>query len=90
MDTTLDRIKVQLGTTEEESARTTQGLPPRPLQGGRPNNGFDMREVTCYRCGIKGHMSCDCPQQNWNRRGNSRRNSNFRGRGRGSQQQLNY
>jgi hypothetical protein len=35
-------------------------------------------------------MSHDCPQQNWNRRGNSHGNSNFRGRGRGSQQRLNY
>jgi hypothetical protein len=66
MDTTPDRIKVRLGTMEESTC-IARGLLFQPPQGRRPNNSFDMREVTCYHCGNKGHMSRDCPQQNWNR-----------------------
>src|SRR5882757_6268736 len=32
----------------------------------------DLRDVTCYSCGKKGHLSRNCSQHSWNRQSNRR------------------
>src|SRR6266702_876296 len=32
----------------------------------------DLREVECYTCRKKGHLSCNCPQHTWNKPHESR------------------
>ena len=35
--------------------------------GVRRGGRTDFREVTCYTCGKRGHISCQCQQHSWNR-----------------------
>ena len=72
MDTSPGQVRARLNTTSPivpalGGLAPTWGL-PTPRGGGR-GNGFDIRTVTCYCCGNKGHFSQDCPQQTWNHSG---------------------
>ena len=85
MDTSADRVRARLAGAEEVLERRQPGSypprnPPFPPRGG-PRQGFqqgnhrpqrDLRDVTCYTCNRKGHLSRNCPQHNWNRQPNRR------------------
>ena len=78
MDTSADRTRARLADAEEVLERYSQNNPgsyqaPRGQftpQGGamgvRRGGRTDFREVTCYTCGKKGHISRQCQQHVWN------------------------
>jgi len=80
MDTSAGRTRGRVTGSEEMNPATMPrgGYIPRGgyLQrgrGGRPTR--DLREVECYTCHKKGHLSRNCPQHTWNQsRGERQRN----------------
>ena len=78
MDTSADHMRARLTDAEEVLERYGQNnagpyQAPRgqyPPRGGtmraRRGNRTDFREVTCYTCGKKGHISRQCQQHVWN------------------------
>src|SRR5258708_6286286 len=70
MDTSADCTRVRLANAEYVLARDQQRNPhpPFPPRGGamgiRRGPHTDLREVVCYSCGRKGHISHQCPS--WN------------------------
>jgi len=79
MDTSAGRTRGRVTGSEEMNPATM------PCRGYIPRGGFmqgnrgggrqrDLREVECYTCHKKGHLSCNCPQHTWNRPGNNQRN----------------
>src|SRR5258708_7100900 len=71
MDTSADRTRVCLANAEYVLAHDQQRnpRPPFPPRGGamgtRRGPRTDLREVVCYSCGRKGHISRQCPS--WNK-----------------------
>ncbi len=70
MDTSAGRTRGHVAGSEEmdPSAVPRGGYLQRGCGGGRMR---DLREVECYTCHKKGHLSCNCPQHTWNRPNNS-------------------
>ncbi len=75
MDTSAGRTRGRIAGSEEMNLNTM------PRGGYIPQGGFlqrgwgggrsrDLREVECYTCHKKGHLSCNCPQHTWNRTNN--------------------
>jgi hypothetical protein len=67
MDTSADRGRTRGRLAQAEEVLAQQSCPPNPPF--KPREGFlwqrqplDYREVTCYNCQCKGHISCNCPQ----------------------------
>ena len=60
MDTSADRSRAQLAGSEEIDYTQPPYSPPNRGRGrgGRPNG----RDITCYNCGKKGHISRNCYQ----------------------------
>jgi hypothetical protein len=70
MDTSADRARARgrLAHAEEAIAQSKYNMPP-PRPPFAPREGFlrrrqppDLRDVTCYNCQKKGHLSRNCPQ----------------------------
>src|SRR6266702_6343831 len=79
MDTSTGRTRGCVVGSEEMNPATM------PHGGYVPRGGFmqgnqgggrqrDLREVECYTCHKKGHLSHNCPQHTWNRPNNNPRN----------------
>ena len=73
MDTSAGRTRGRVAGSEDTNpARMRGGYMPRggfmQRQGGRQR---DLREVECYTCHKKGHLSRNCPQHTWNTRRNN-------------------
>jgi len=74
MDTSAGRTRGRIAGSEEINPATM------PRGGYVPRGGFtrrgarDLREVECYTCHKKGHLSRNCPQHTWNQ-SNNRQNS---------------
>jgi len=79
MDTSAGRTRGRVAGSEEMNPATM------PRGGYIPQGGFmqgnrgggrqrDLREVECYTCHKKGHLSRNCPQHTWNRPNNNQRN----------------
>jgi len=73
MDTSAGRTRGRVAGSEETNpANMRGGYIPRggfmQRQGGRQR---DLREVECYTCHKKGHLSRNCPQHTWNTRRNN-------------------
>jgi len=71
MDTSAGRTRGRVTGSEEMNPATMPrgGYNPRGGymqrgRGGRPTR--DLREVECYTCHKKGHLSRNCPQHTWN------------------------
>src|SRR6266702_7140230 len=82
MDTTTGRTRGCVAGSEEVNPATM------PCGGYTPRGGYlqrghgggmtrDLREVECYTCHKKGHLSCNCPQHTWNQSINSGRQRNW-------------
>ena len=81
MDTSADQTQAWLANAEnilERYNRSNTGVYQAPRgqfipQGGamgvRRGGRTDFREVTCYTCGKKGHISHQCQQHVWNQPG---------------------
>src|SRR6266702_214291 len=77
MDTSAGRTRERVTGSEEMNPATMPrggyiprgGYMQRRRGGGRTR---DLREVECYTCRKKGHMSRNCPQHTWNRPNESR------------------
>ncbi len=75
MDTSAGRTRGRIAGSEEVNLATMTsntyaprgGFLQRGRGGGRQR---DLREVECYTCHQKGHLSCNCPQHTWNRTNN--------------------
>ncbi len=80
MDTSAGRTRGRVTGSEEMNPATMPrgGYNPRGgyLQRGRGGGMTrDLREVECYTCHKKGHLSRNCPQHTWNQpRGERQRN----------------
>ncbi len=77
MDTSAGRTRGRVTGSEEMNPATMPrgGYIPRGgyMQRGRGGGRTrDLREVECYTCRKKGHMSRNCPQHTWNRPNESR------------------
>ncbi len=78
MDTSAGRTRGRIAGSEEMNPATMPrggyipqgGFIQRGRGGGRPK---DLREVECYTCHKKGHLSHNCPQHTWNRPNNNQR-----------------
>ncbi len=76
MDTSAGRTRGRIARSEEvnPASMTSNTYAPRGgfLQRGRGRGGRqrDLREVECYTCHNKGHLSHNCPQHTWNRSNN--------------------
>ncbi len=72
MDTSAGRTRGRVTGSEEMNPATMPrgGYVP---QGGNLQRGRirDLREVECYMCHKKGHLSHNCPQHTWNRLSNN-------------------
>ncbi|GJU99307.1 putative reverse transcriptase domain-containing protein [Tanacetum coccineum] len=49
---------------------------PNNNNNNRGNSGATQNAVTCYECGVQGHIKRDCPKLKNGNRGNQRRNNN--------------
>ncbi len=71
MDTSAGRTRGCIAGSEEmnPATMTSNVYAPRGgfLQRGRGGRQRDLREVECYTCHKKGHLSRNCPQHTWNR-----------------------
>ncbi len=75
MDTSAGRTRGRIAGSEEMNLATMPrggyiphgGYMQRGRGGGRTR---DLREVECYTCHKKGHLSRNCPQHTWNRPNN--------------------
>ena len=79
MDTSAGRTRGRVAGSEEMNPATMPrgGYVPRGgfIQGNqRGGRQRDLREVECYTCHKKGHLSRNCPQHVWNRPNNAGRN----------------
>jgi len=79
MDTSAGRTRGRVAGSEEMNPATMPrgGYVPRGgfMQGNRGGGRQrDLREVECYTCHKKGHLSRNCPQHTWNRPNNNQRN----------------
>src|SRR6266702_3933989 len=78
MDTSAGRTRGRVAGSEEINTATMPhgGYVPRGgyMQRGRGGGTRtrDLREVECYTCHKKGHLSCNCPQHTWNKPNESR------------------
>ena len=77
MDTSAGRTRGRIAGSEEMNPATMPrgGYNPRGgyLQRGRGGGTTrDLREVECYTCHKKGHLSRNCPQHTWNQQGGGR------------------
>jgi len=78
MDTSAGRTRGRVAGSEEMNPATMPrgGYIPRGgyMQRGRGGGGRtrDLREVECYTCHKKGHLSRNCPQHTWNKPNESR------------------
>ncbi len=74
MDTSAGRTQGRITGSEEINPATMPrgGYVPRGgfMQRGRGGRTRDLREVECYTCCKKGHLSCNCPQHKWNNNNN--------------------
>ncbi len=76
MDTSAGRTRGRVTGSEEMDPTTMPrggyvprgGYMQRGCGGGRTR---DLREVECYTCHKKGHLSRNCPQHTWNKPSNS-------------------
>ncbi len=72
MDTSAGRMRGRVAGSEEMNPATMPrggytpwgGYMQRGRGGGRVR---DIREVECYTCHKKGHLSHNCPQHTWNK-----------------------
>ena len=76
MDTLARRTRGRITGSEEMDPATMPrgGYVPRGgyMQRGRGGGRTrDLREVECYTCHKKGHLSRNCPQHMWNKSNNS-------------------
>ena len=60
MDTRADRSRGRLANAEEVLAEDARKRGWQPQ--GQPRPARDLREVICYNCGKKGHLSRNCRQ----------------------------
>src|SRR6266702_474425 len=78
MDTSAGRTQGRVTGSDEMNPATMPrgGYVPRGgfMQGNQRGRQRDLREVECYTCHKKGHLSRNCPQHTWNRPNNTRRN----------------
>ncbi len=77
MDTSAGRTRGRVTGSEEMNPATMPrgGYIPRGgyMQRGRGGGRMrDLREVECYTCHQKGHLSRNCPQHTWNKPKESR------------------
>ncbi len=77
MDTSAGRTRGRVAGSEEMNPATMPrgGYTPRGgyMQRGRGGGRMrDLREVECYTCHRKGHLSRNCPQHTWNKPNESR------------------
>ncbi len=78
MDTSAGRTRGRVAGSEEINPATMPhgGYVPRGgyMQRGRGGGTRtrDLREVECYTCHKKGHLSRNCPQHTWNKPNESR------------------
>ncbi len=87
MDTSAGRTRGRVTGSEEMNPATMPrgGYVPRGgfLQGNRGGGRQrDLREVGCYTCHKKGHLSCNCPQHTWNKPNNTQNWTPCRSQGR--------
>ncbi len=78
MDTSAGRTWGRVTGSDEMNPATMprRGYVPRGgfMQGNqRGGRQQDLREVECYTCHKKGHLSRNCPQHTWNRPNNAQR-----------------
>src|SRR6266702_6098245 len=76
MDTSTGRTRGRVVGSEERNLATIshRGYVPQGgfIQGNRGGGRQrDLREVECYTCHKKGHLSRNCPQHTWNRPNNN-------------------
>ena len=76
MDTSAGRTRGRVTGSEEMDPTTMPqgGYVPRGEYMQKGHGGGrtrDLREVECYTCHKKGHLSCNCPQHTWNKPSNS-------------------
>ena len=79
MDTSAGRTRGRITGSEEMNPATMPcgGYIPRGgfMQGNRGGGRQrDLREVECYTCHKKGHLSRNCSQHTWNKPHNNQRN----------------
>ncbi len=78
MDMSAGRTRGRVAGSEEinPASMPRGGYVPRGgyMSRGRGGGGRtrDLREVECYTCHKKGHLSCNCPQHTWNKPNESR------------------
>ncbi len=76
MDTSAGRTRGRVTGSEEINPATMphRGYIPRGGYMQRGQGGIrtrDLREVECYTCHKKGHLSRNCPQHTWNKPSNN-------------------
>ncbi len=79
MDTSAGRTQGRVAGSKEMNPATMPrgGYVPQGgfMQGGqRGGRQRDLREVDCYTCHKKGHLSRNCPQHMWNKPNNAQQN----------------
>jgi len=79
MDTSAGRTRGHIAGSEDMNPTTMPrgGYVPRGgyMQRGRGGERTrDLREVECYTCHNKGHLSRNCPQHTWNKPSNNQCN----------------
>jgi len=77
MDTSAGRTRGHVtGSKEINPATMPRGgyVPQGGFMQGNQGGGRNLREVECYTCHKKGHLSRNCPQHMWNRSNNNQRN----------------
>src|SRR6266702_1524490 len=79
MDTSAGRTRGHIAGSEEVNLATMTSNVYAPQGGflqGRRGGGRqqDLREVECYTCRKKGHLSRNCPQHTWNAPNQQRQN----------------
>ncbi len=77
MDTSAGQTRGRIAGSKEvnPASMSSNTYAPRGgfLQRGRGGRRQrDLREVECYTCHKKGHLSHNCPQHTWNRSNNQR------------------